>query len=286
MLGCGPGFLEKLQKIIDSALERIRRYYMEKTVAAAAAAAVDAELDSPKSAAVLAAETENVTTIGHDEAQHSTAPDREIHAARRLPALIHDQKSSCKFSSAPVQRFSVYNLTTYEEPATSQQHRSVYHHTPEPQSAYAILQQHPPDLPQFTANRETNYAHPYVPPLSWREWAEGARDHNVSKPEAYQPSASSIGALGIGCSDVVSSQQELHQAGYNLGLVRADVRSSDAVSSGMTAFVNLIPDNQLHSAMAEQSWAPSHGQVARSATLSARISRGQQQDEQQQQQQQ
>jgi len=236
---------------------------MEKTVVAAAAA-VGAELNNAPSklSAFPVPLSEDVKqTPGSDKAHYvpttSTRDQQDTQASTPLSAPHHNHLSNLPLPHA--QAFAPYKTPLYEQPALEQYDYNTYNQAPNADANYAMLHAQHPSFPhQYASNHDSHYDQSYNPHVSWREWAESAREYSANNPagQAYIPTSDSIMTLENSNNNVT---QELHQAGYTLGPGSSAVHQIPSSTDGAGAFSNAIPDVHFHAAMAEQSWTPSNG---------------------------
>lgn len=237
---------------------------MEKTVVAAAAA-VGAELNNPPSklSTLSVPLSEDVKHISENHKAHyvpaaSIRDQQDTQESTPLSVPQHNHSSNLPLPQAQV--FAPYKPPSYEQPALQQYDYSTYNQAPRADSTYTMLHTQHPSFPhQHASNHDTNYGQSYNPHVSWREWAESAREYSANNPagQTYLPISDSIMTLENSNNSVT---QELHQAGYTLGHGNSGVHQMPSSTNGAGAFSNAIPDVHFHAAMAEQSWTPSNGE--------------------------
>jgi len=235
---------------------------MEKTVVAAAAA-VGAELNNahPKLATSSVPVAEDAKQLaGGDKAHYVPAVVTRDQQERQTPPALavpqHNDQSN--LPSQQAQSFAPYKAPAYQESALPQYDYNAYNQTTTIESTYAMLHAQHTSFVQYTSDHDIHYNPSCIPHLSWREWAESAREYSANNPagQAYIPTSDSIMTLENSNNNVT---QELHQAGYTLGPGSSAVHQIPSSTDGAGAFSNAIPDVHFHAAMAEQSWTPSNG---------------------------
>jgi len=171
---------------------------MEKTVVAAAAA-VGAELNNPlsKLSTFSVPVSEDVKhNPGSDKAHYvpatSTRDQQDTPEPTPLSVTQHNHSSNLPLPQAHA--FAPYKSPSFEQPALHQHDYNTYNPAPNADANYAMLHTQHPGYPQSTSNHDNNYNHSYNSHLSWREWAESAREHSTNNPagQAYIPTSDSI----------------------------------------------------------------------------------------------